>query len=220
MLVENPLALRYILPDDVYLLRNEKPAFAITDSTAPLPEPIAEAPIQVTAPAAEQAVNITETPAPIVAEPVINITPPQPIVQIPVVPQPATQTPASAFKYLGGFGKQFLVLVNYPAHEFMDDAHLNALEATLGRIGFIRADIAIFNLHQHAGKTYAEIREHFKPERTLIMGADALPQGLKQPPTNQVIRAGNRSLLYTFSFTDMLGNKENTRAFWEQVKTI
>jgi len=209
MLVENPLALRYILPDDVYLLRNEKPVFAIAESKAPSPEPIVQ-----------QAVNIAETPAPIVAEPLINITPLQPTVQIPAMPEPTTQTPMSAFKYLGGFGKQFLVLVNYPAHEFMDDAHLNALEATLGRIGFTRADIAIFNLHQHAGKTYAEIREHFKPERTLIMGADALPHGLKQPPTNQVIRAGNRSLLYTFSFTDMLGNKENTRAFWEQVKTI
>lgn len=209
MLVENPLALRYILPDDVYLLRNEKPVFAAT-------EPI----VSQSAPVAEPIAAVAEPPVPVVAEPVITITPAQPIVQTPPAQEPGPQTPAPAFKYLGGFGKQFLVLVNYPAHEFMDDAHLNALEATIGRIGFTRADIAIFNLHQHAGKTYAEIREHFKPERTLIMGADALPPGLKQPPVNQVIRAGNRSLLYTFSFTDMLGNKENTRAFWEQVKTI
>lgn len=216
MLAETPLALRYILPDDVYLLRNEKLDLATAEA--------AQTPASVTEISAEPT-SVTSTPAieqpatPIVAEPVVKITLP-PVVEIPAIPQPVVETPAPAFKYLGGYGKQFLVMVNYAASEFMDDAHLNALESTLARLNFTRADIAILNLHQHAGKTYAEIREHFKPERTLILGETALPAGLKQPPVNQVIRAGNRSLLYSFSFTDMLGNKDNIRAFWEQVKTI
>ncbi|MEO6849866.1 MAG: hypothetical protein ABI203_06980, partial [Mucilaginibacter sp.] len=42
--------------------------------------------------------------------------------------QSLTETPTVTFNYLGSNKKNFLILVNYADHEFMDDAHLTALE--------------------------------------------------------------------------------------------
>jgi len=63
--------------------------------------------------------------------------------------QPEIQTPQPVFNYLGANKKNFFILVSYDEHEFIKDEHLTALEAVLGRIGYSREDVAIFNLAKH-----------------------------------------------------------------------
>src|ERR1700748_1513368 len=60
-------------------------------------------------------------------------------------PEPIVETEKVNFNYLGFNKKNFLILVNYPGHEFMADEHVSALESVLNRINHTRDDVAILN---------------------------------------------------------------------------
>jgi hypothetical protein len=129
------------------------------------------------------------------------------------------QTPPATFHYLGSNKKNFLVLVNYPEHEFMPGQHLHALESTLGRIGYSPEDVAIVN----SAKSPASLRQllaHFLPKILLILGQASIPAGLEEPPFNLPQSNEGLQVLYTFSFDAMMASTENKKAFWEQMKTL
>jgi hypothetical protein len=165
--IENPLAFRYILSDDVYLLNNDKPQF-----------------IRI---AAEENIN---------------------------------GPPALNFDYLGGNKKNFLVIVHYGAAKFMDDQHLSALTNTLKRLNFELDDIAIFNISGNDAIGFQAIADFFKPQRLLILGKNALPQGNGTLPFNNIATVANCRTLHTFSFSQMMDNTENKKTFWEQMKQL
>lgn len=135
------------------------------------------------------------------------------IVQIP-------STPAFTFNYMGGYQQKFLVLVHYPEHETMEPAHLSALESTIKRKELSLDNIAILNLHRYADSEFEALITFFAPKKILILGNSALPRGLTPPPLNQLIKLSDCTTLYTFAFNEMIGNKENTKAFWEQMKAL
>lgn len=138
--------------------------------------------------------------------------------------QPAITQPelpaAVTFEYKGGYQKKILVLVHYPDHEAMEPAHLSALESTIKRKELSLDDIAIFNLHKHTNSAFEAVITFFNPQKMLILGKSSLPDGLASPPLNELIKLGNCPTLYSFSFSEMMGNKDNTKAFWEQMKAL
>jgi hypothetical protein len=137
---------------------------------------------------------------------------------IPII-QPEIKTTQISFNYLGANKKSFLILVNYPDHDFMTEDHLTALESVLGRIGCSRDDVAILNIAKNA-RGYAAIADHFKPQKLLILGQASLPTGAGTFKLNQVEKHGEQVVLYTFGFSEMMTNTINKKAFWEQVKTL
>ena len=167
MPTENAALLRYFLQDDLYLLNEDKTAYATT--------PVA---------------------------------------------QPETETKKTGFNYLGGNNEKFLILVNYPAHEHLEEAHLKALESTLARKQLMRIDVAILNLAKHTEHNAAEVLGYFKPAKILILGMDAILQGL--PPTvfNTAEAKSNYRQLHTYNFTEMIADRDKAKAFWEQVKNF
>lgn len=206
MITENPLALSYILPSDVYILPGDKIAANILDKAPDEPEQILTIEQPQAAPAlqVEEPVETYKAPAPQITAP-------------PVV----TATPVNTFNYTGGYQNKFLVLVHYPEHEVMEAAHLNALESTIKRKGLSLDDVAIVNMGKYPGTDLRTVGGFFKPQQMLFLGKDAIPPGLKNPlPLNQIIKLGNCNFLYTFSFGEMMGNKDNTKAFWEQMKML
>jgi hypothetical protein len=103
----------------------------------------------------------------------------------------------------------------------MEPAHLNALESTIKRKELSLDDVAIVNLGNYPGTDLRSIGGFFKPEKMLFLGKDAIPPGFKNPlALNQITKLGNCNFLFTYSFGEMMGNKENTKAFWEQMKTL
>lgn len=194
MKLEIPLAqLRYFLQDDLYLLNTDKEAYNN-------PQPQHNLTVE--------GLPVAATPAPVSnAAP----TPPAPVID---------ETPAITFKYSGGNQKRFLVLCNYPAAQFMADAHLTALLNTVTRLNFTQQDLAIVNLFNYPAATYQELLEFFNPAKLLVLGAAALPAGLPNINLNQVQTIAKCQALYTFSFDEMMGNKDNTKAFWNQIKTF
>jgi hypothetical protein len=138
--------------------------------------------------------------------------------QLPV-PQSEIETPKPVFNYLGANKKSFLVLTNYADHDFIADDHLTALESVLGRKSHGREDVAILNTAKNTSE-YLAIISHFKPQTLLILGQESVPAGMDQLTFNQVEKRDSLTVLYTFSFDDMMTNTDNKKAFWEQVKSL
>jgi hypothetical protein len=134
-------------------------------------------------------------------------------------PQPQIETPPVSFNYLGANKKNFLVLVSYPAHDFIAGEHLTALESVLGRKGHTREDVAILNLAKNMAE-FELLITHFNPKTLLILGEASLPAGIKQPQFNVFESIGDMNVLYTFSFDAMMNSTENKKAFWDQMKTL
>jgi len=194
--VENPVALRFILQDEIYLLKTDKPMY---ENRA-----IAEPEIENIAPAAAVVASsgpITKQPEP--------ATPP---------PAPEVKTPVINFNYLGKNLKRFLVLVHYPDQEFIDDAHLSALTNIIKRKDLNTDDIAVLNMARHAGVQYHELVSFFKPARLLVLGKTAMPQGMAPLALNAPRALGDITGLYSFAFGEMMDNVAYKKAFWEQVK--
>jgi len=205
MLAENPLALAYLLPADVYLLAKEKHVLGKAAATADYQEQLSEAQPLVSEP--------PPGPEPITAQvPQAEITL---ATEIPVI-----QTPVLAFNYVGGNAQRFLILVHYPDHDLMEPSHLSALESTIKRKELAINDVAILNLAKHPGTELKAFGAFFKPRKMLLLGADTFPVGLTPPVLNELTMLGKCHMLYSFSFDEMMGNKDNTKAFWEQMKAL
>ncbi|WP_191190320.1 hypothetical protein [Mucilaginibacter pankratovii] len=188
MKVDNPSAFRFIMPDELYLLPEDKVA-----KPSPIAvEPVATAAEPVIAP---QAAAVTEAPQ-------------------------AIKTTEPEFNYLGKNNKRFLILVNYQNEEFIAAPHLAALENILKRKELALDDVAIMNVNKYQPITIAKIAELLKPEKMVIMGKDALPQGIGNLVLNTPVQGRKTSVLYSFSFDEMMSSNENKKAFWDQMKTI
>lgn len=138
-------------------------------------------------------------------------------------PAPVAETeaiPPITFNYTGKYHQKLLVLVYYSGHETMEQAHLSALENTLKRKELSFDDVAILNLHRYADTAFEHLQTFFSPSKLLILGQSALPAGLTPPPLNQLTKLNDCDTLYTFAFNEMMGNKDNTKAFWEQMKVL
>jgi hypothetical protein len=196
--VENPVALRFILQDELYLLKTDKAMYENVAMAQPEIESIAPA------------VIVAASPLPITKQP-------EPAVQSPV---PEVKTPVISFNYLGKNLKRFLVLVHYPELEFIDDAHLAALTNIIKRKDLSIDDIVILNLARHATVQYNELVNFFKPARLLVLGKNAMPQGIAHLALNAPRALGDIAGLYSFSFGEMMDNVEYKKAFWEQMKTL
>jgi hypothetical protein len=130
------------------------------------------------------------------------------------------ETPVITFKYLGGNQKNFLVLTHYATEEFIAEAHLNALISTVTRINYSLPDLAILNLAHYPQANWEQLTEFFTPQKLLVLGSKALPANLPKLILNEADQADDCQALYTFAFDEMMGNKENTKAFWNQIKTF
>lgn len=130
------------------------------------------------------------------------------------------ETPALVFKYKGGNQKNFLILTHHPGADFIADAHLAPLTSTLGRLNFTMDDIAIVNINHYRDHNWNQFFEYFKPQKVMVLGKSALPVNMPTLPLNQITEADGYRALYTFSFDEMMGQKENTKLFWNQIKTL
>jgi hypothetical protein len=221
---EHAAALKYIFQDEIYLLPNEisleRPAVAQPAVIPPASAEIAPGPAAQSV--AMPTPIIPKIEAAPVNEPAAAPTPVIPKMEpVPVTqPQPVVQTPGAPFNYLGTNKKAFLIFTHYPDHEFIDQEHLTALQNILKRKEVELEDIAILNIAKTGNKKWADIYKFFTPKKVLVLGSEATPPGLNLPPLNQLKQAPAASLLYSFSFIEMMSSTDNKKAFWEQMKNL
>lgn len=223
MKVEHAAALKYIFQDELYILPGEN-SFNRPDLTqsvadsAPTAQPVVEVvaePMATPAPVTEAAVVIQP-----VAEPIPVI----PKIEPASNPQPKTgpvvQTPAALFNYLGSNKKAFLIFTHYGDYDFMHDEHLAALQNILKRKEIELDDVALLNVAKTTSGKWADMYRFFAPKKVLVLGKEAIPEGLNVPALNTLKVTPTASLLYSFSFDEMMSSTDNKRAFWEQMKNL
>ena len=190
MIIDNTAGLQYLLSEDIYLLKQDM----------------------------DNLDDITVEPAPVTEEPIIVAAKPEPVItEQPVI---VAEAPALYFNHLGSNAKQFLILCHYPGNDQMDEKHLEALKSALSRKELALDDVAIVNINKHATATISELNEYFKPARLLLLGAPCLLAGWDKLALNELTNLGGIKTLYTYSFTEMMGDRDKTKAFWEQMKVL
>lgn len=195
MIIENPAALQFIINEQIYLSKND------VGNLAPQAPAAAEEPVPVVA-------------AEITPEPIIAETP------VAVEPTPVIETPVLSFNYLGKNTKGFLIICHYPGLDIMDEKHLAALTNTLQRKELSVDDVAVLNLAKHADASIEQIHTFFKPRRLLLLGDQSRLPGWDVLTLNLLTNISGYTALYTHSFTDMMGDRDKTKAFWEQMKQL
>ena len=130
------------------------------------------------------------------------------------------QQPAKADFAFTGKINGVLILVHYSDQEFIHETHLSALENILKRRNLAVADVAILNLANNANADFESLLEHFSPEKILVLGRRSIPAGAPQLILNQPAKTGDKEILFSFSFDEMMDNPENKKAFWEQMKNF
>ena len=135
-------------------------------------------------------------------------------------PEPVVETAAVKLNYLGKYKKAFLVMVYYPGHEFIADAHLTALENILKRKDYAIDDVAIVNMATAAITNLDELLAYFNPQKLLLLGKDALSANMEALMLNEPKQVEGCMVLYSFSFNDMMDSTENKKAFWDQMKNF
>jgi hypothetical protein len=143
-----------------------------------------------------------------------------PPVENPPVQPVVIQTPVVEFQYLGQNKKGFLIVCHYADNEHMDDKHLEALKSALQRKELGLDDIAILNLGRHAEADINLIQQYFKPQRLLLLGDHCRLTGWEILALNQLTDLQSIKALYTYSFGEMMGDRDKTKAFWEQMKLL
>jgi hypothetical protein len=195
--VENPAAFRFLLEDELYLLNTDKMLY-------------------------DKAIEPEPTPA-VTSSPIIEPSKPEQVTASPSLtpePQAVIKTQVADFKYMGENLKSFLVLTNYKTAEFINAEHLTALENILKRKDLGPDDVAIFNLANYNETKFSQLKTFFKPVKVLVLGGDALPQDIKVLKPNKPVTSNGITVLYTFSFDEMMDNVDYKKVFWEQVKTL
>lgn len=118
--------------------------------------------------------------------------------------------------FLGKNLKNFLILTNEPIQE----NHLKALESTLSRKNLSLDDVALVDFSIQSNITYQRLNAVFMPHKLVLFGLNPEKLNLPEAVLNQVVQVDVLEILYTFSFSEMLGNKEKTKAFWEPMKNL
>lgn len=126
------------------------------------------------------------------------------------------EIPSRKIEFLGKNLQNFLVLTE----KLILDNHLKALESTLLRKQLSLDDVAIVDFSAQDDLTFEELNASFMPQKLVSFGVNSEKINLPETDLNQLTTFGNCQILYTYSFEEMLGNKEKTKAFWEPMKNI
>jgi hypothetical protein len=223
MMMDNPAALQFFMTEDIFLLKQDMDAIgnAVPQAVVADVEPVATATTtMVIEPVLKAAPVVIE--ATIVAEPEPIITKPEPPAATPVTEAipPVIETPKPAFEYLGKNQKGFLIVFHSNGAGKFDDKHFAALTSSLTRKELSLDDVAIIDLHAHPNTTIADIAAYFKPARVMLLGSQCLLPGWHKLKLNVIAKGNAYTALYTYSFDEMMGDKDKVKAFWEQMKAL
>lgn len=129
------------------------------------------------------------------------------------------ETPELVLKYLGDYKKEFLIITYYPEHEHMEPTHQAALVNTLQRLQLELEHVGILNKATHPEADFSVLIEKLNPQKLMILGTEAMPADAPSAMVlNELSQLNTAKALYTFSFNEMMGNKDKTKIFWNLIK--
>jgi hypothetical protein len=113
-------------------------------------------------------------------------------------PVPATEPPATGWKFLGNNLRNIVIVVRSGEAVHLPDEELSFLTNMLTACKLGLADVAIVNLERHPGKAYKDFLDEFRARTVLLFGVS--PSAFNLPvnfPLFQVQVLANCTFLYT-----------------------
>jgi hypothetical protein len=147
----------------------------------------------------------------------VGMNPPQPVqVEVPVPLSPPKEIP-----YYGKNGKNILFLVSRKDHAFFSEAAELAFLKTLQALQLELNDVAVVNLQQADQPLFFEpIRKQFEPRFCVFLGAEPTEAGLEGFADHLWTEERGVRFLKSYSFEEMLTDKQKKRMFWDAIKLI
>ena len=209
-MIEDPASLRFFITEHIFLTKSDAEAIVSGELQSADSEPVAAVHEPVTQP---QAAALPAVPPAAVA------IPSSPAAQPQVIP-PVAADAGPVFNYIGKNQKNFLVAFYAGGAGQLAPKHFEALSNTLQRKGLSVDDVAMIDIGAYPDATIAQIGAYFTPTRVLILGNQSLLPGWDRLKLNVITQGSKYTALYTYSFDEMMGDKEKVKAFWEQMKNL
>lgn len=140
------------------------------------------------------------------------------------VPEPMVLAPAKPLPeipYYGGNAKNILFVVsNQDGLFFSEQAELAFLK-TMQALKLDLNDVAVINLHPLEQPVFFErIRIKFEPRSCIFLGAEPIEAGLEAFADHLWKEEGAVRFLKSYSFEEMLTDKQKKRIFWDAIQLI
>jgi hypothetical protein len=147
--------------------------------------------------------------------------PQEPKVEIPVItPIEPSKAEPIYFEYLGDNNKYILILVDEPAHPVIEPKELETLLNILKGKKQELKDVAVLNLKKYPSASFDQLKSFFACSSIVLFGINPGRLGIPGMNANQITPFKETKILATFSISEMLGNVDKKRTFWEEMKKL
>jgi hypothetical protein len=161
--------------------------------------------------------SISSEVKPILPEPIVAIPLPAEVKPLTVEVKAAVKEP-EVYNYLGENNKYILLLVNDATHKTLNSAHLETLLKITKAKGLELRDLAILNMHTHAGCTFEGLKKYFVCGKIVCFGLSPQTIGIPGITLNKPGKFNDVKILATFSLSEMDDNKQKKVEFWNVMK--
>lgn len=209
-MIEDPASLRFFMTEHIFLTKNDAEAIVNGELQSADSEPVTAVHEPVVQPQANVLPAVPPTPVAIPSSPAAQ----------PQVTPPVVADAGPVFNYIGKNQKNFLIAFYAGGAGQLAPKHFEALSNTLQRKGLSVDDVAMVDIGAYPNATIAQIGAYFAPARVLILGSQSLLPGWDRLKLNIITQGSKYAALYTYSFDEMMGDKDKVKAFWEQMKNL
>ncbi|MDB5121572.1 MAG: hypothetical protein JWN56_2790 [Sphingobacteriales bacterium] len=123
-----------------------------------------------------------------------------------------------SYNYLGENNKYILLLVNDSTHKTLNSAHLETLLKITKAKGLELRDLAILNMHTHAGANFESLKSYFVCSKIVLFGISPQIIGIPAVTLNKSEKFKDVKILATYSLSEMDDNKQKKVEFWNVMK--
>lgn len=135
---------------------------------------------------------------------------------------PAATEPKEAvtFDYLGENNRYILLLVNSPDKKIIGPKELEALQSILQAKKMDLKDVAVLNPAHYPGVTYRQLKDYFACNVLVMFGISSGQLNMPDFPVNVLSAHEGIKVLVSYNFSEMLGNVDKKREFWNEMKKV
>ncbi|MES1221010.1 MAG: hypothetical protein ABUT20_36255 [Bacteroidota bacterium] len=140
---------------------------------------------------------------------------------IPQKQSPQVDTYTNEIKWLGENRKNILIVLKYTDAVHIPDEELNFLTGILGACKLSIADVALLNLNNNAGLSYAQIQSKLKSKIIFLFGIEPTEFGLPiNFPHFQIQSFSNSTFLFSPVLKELESDKVLKSKLWVCLKKI
>ena len=129
-------------------------------------------------------------------------------------------TKITNFEYLGGNGRNILILVNDNDHEVSDDKGKELLRKIVKSMNLVSADFALLNYAKYQGTNFQELAKFFKCSLVFSFGVAPSQLGLEDHPSNTVVMDGQVRLIFSKELRELNEDTHFKKELWTTIQKL